>query len=30
MKKYDRDIFNHYLSTGGNIKDFIDRIDMEE
>ena len=28
MKKYDRDIFNYYLSTGGNIKSFVDRIDV--
>ncbi len=30
MKKYDRDIFNYYLSTGWNIKNFIDRIDMDD
>ncbi len=30
MLKYDRDIFNYYLSTGSNIKDFINRIDMDD
>ncbi|HKL44258.1 MAG TPA: hypothetical protein VJ892_03190 [Candidatus Absconditabacterales bacterium] len=30
MKKYDRDIFNYYLSTGDNIKDFINRIDTKD
>jgi len=29
MKKYDRDIFNSYLSTWWNIKKFIDRIDND-
>ncbi len=29
MKKYDRDIFNYYLSTWDNIKDFINRIDTK-
>ena len=30
MRKYDRDIFNHHLSTGANIKWFIDRVDMND
>jgi hypothetical protein len=30
MKKYDRNIFNYFLSTGWNIKDFIERIDMDD
>lgn len=30
MKKYDRNIFNYFLSTGGNIKDFVERIDMDD
>ena len=30
MKKYDRNIFNYYLSTWDNIKDFINRIDTKD
>jgi len=29
MKKYDRDIFTSYASTGSNIKDFVSRISVE-
>ncbi len=28
MKKYDRDIFTQYLSTGSNIADFVNRINV--
>lgn len=30
MKRYDRNIFNYFFSTGGNIKDFIERINMDD